>query len=229
MKKQFALSILALCVLLGATQFTFAQDLNIDDFKAGGYQSPQFYGGDSNHSSQNGPLAHILGGNRYTNLDICPTRTCSNNPFHQPSSYQFRPGTGGGLSAFLMKSGFNVPPRVDMEYGLGSPMHADFSGFKNGWIRLNFKGLTENLNFNILLFTNGVFAESGCNLAAVPGDFSIEAPFSRFTDNGIDYSNISAMDFIFQSGSGAFGSMNLLVTSIEVSNTHKVGAISCPF
>jgi hypothetical protein len=35
MKKHRTLSALALCFMFGAAQFTYAQDLNIDDFKAG--------------------------------------------------------------------------------------------------------------------------------------------------------------------------------------------------
>ena len=131
-------------------------------------------------------------------------------------------------SAFLLKSGYYAGPRIDMGYGSGAPMQADFSGYKNGWIRLNFKGLTENLNFNILLFTGGTYAQGGCNISSYAGDFSVEVPFSKFVDNGIDYSNINTMDFIFQSGS-AIGTVDFLVTSIEVSNTAKPGAISCHF
>jgi hypothetical protein len=229
MKKQPILSVLALCFALGAAQFTHAQDLNIDDFRQGAYQSPQFRSGARHVSTQIGSTAHIIGGTRSTNINICATTPCpTKNPFDQPSSYQFRPGTKGGPSAFLLKSGFHVGPRIDMQYGEGGPMQADFSGYKSGWIRLNFKGLAENLNFGILLFTGTTYAQSGCNINAYPGDFSVEAPLSLFHDHGIDYTNINSMDFFFQSGS-AIGGVNFLVTSIEVSNAHKKGAISCFF
>jgi hypothetical protein len=229
MKRQLTLSTLALCVVFGAAQFTHAQDLNIDDFTAGAYQSPQFLSGPTHVSSQNGPTANIIGGTRSTNINICATTPCPiNNPFNQPSSYQFRPGTHGGHSAFLLKSGFYVGPRLDMGYGGGSPMQEDFSSYKNGWIRLNFKGLTENLNFNIQLFTGTTWAQGGCNINTYPGDFSVEVPFAKFIDNGINYANINYMDFIFQSGS-AIGAVSFLVTSIEVSNTHKTGALTCSY
>lgn len=229
MKKQLTLSALALCCVFGAAQFTFAQDLNIDDFKAGVYQSPQFYGGALHPKSQTGLTTHIIGGTRSTNINVCATTPCPvNNPFNQPSSYQFRPGSNTVPSAFLLKSGYYVGPRIDMAYGGGAPMQVDLSGYKSGWIRLNFKALTENLNFNIQLFTGTTYAQGGCNINYYPGDFSVEVPFSKFIDNGIDYSNINTMNFIFQSGS-AIGAVDFLVTSIEVSNTAKPGAISCHY
>jgi len=229
MKKHRTLSALALCFMFGAAQFTHAQDLNIDDFKAGAYQSPQFRSGPTHVSSQSGPTANIIGGTRSTNFDVCATTPCPiNNPFNQPSSYQFRPGTHGGPSAFLLKSGFYVDPRIDVQYGEGPPMQADFSGYKNGWIRLNFKGVAENTIFGVLLFTGTTWAQSGCHVNTYPGDFSVEVPFSLFHDNGINLANINSMDFFFESDS-AIGGVNLLVTSIEVSNTHKTGALTCFF
>jgi len=206
-----------------------AQDLNIDDFTKGAYQSPQFISGPTHASTQTGPTANIIGGTRSTNLYVCATTSCPlDNPFHQPSSYQFRPGAHGVPSAFLLKSGFYVGPRIDVQYGAGAPMQADFSTYKSGWIRLNFKGITENEIFGVLLFTGTTYAQSGCHVNAYPGDFSVEVPFSLFHDNGIDYSNITAMDFFFESDT-VIGGANLLVTSIEVSNTHKTGALTCSF
>lgn len=229
MKKQLTLSALALCFAFGAAQFTHAQDLTIDDFTTGAYQSPQFRSGAIHPSSQNGPPANIIGGNRSTNFNVCATTPCPvENPFNQPSSYQFRPGTKGGPSALLLKSGFYAGPRIDVQYGEGAPMQANFSSFTNGWIRLNFKGVAENTIFGVLLFTGTTWAQSGCHVNAYPGDFSIEVPFSLFHDNGIDLANITTMDFFFESGS-AIGGVNLLVTSIEVSNTHKTGALTCSF
>jgi hypothetical protein len=81
MKKHRTLSALALCFMFGTAQFTHAQDLNIDDFKAGAYQSPQFRGGPTHVSSQNGPTANIIGGTRSTNFDVCATTPC---PHQQP-------------------------------------------------------------------------------------------------------------------------------------------------
>ena len=229
MKSKITLSALALGLALSVAPFTHAQDLNIDDFKVGGYQSPQFYSGSRHLSSQNGSPTHIIGGNRSSNLNVCAATPCPvNNPFNQPSSYQYRPSTNGGPSALLFKSGYYAGPRLDFAYGGGAPMKADFTGYKSGWIRMNFKGLTENLNFGVLLYTGGVYAQSGCNLAAYPGDFSIEIPFSLFHDHGVDLSNINTMDFFFQSGS-PIGGVNLLVTSIEVSNSHKANALTCFF
>jgi len=228
-KKQLTLSALALCFAFGSVQFMHAQDLNIDDFKAGAYQSPQFRNGAAHPSTQTGPVANIIGGTRSSNMNVCATTPCPvENPFNQLSSYQFRPGTNGGPSAFIHKGGYYVGPRVDMGYGSGAPMQANFSSYKNGWIRLNFKGLTENLNFNIQLFTGTTYAQGGCNIIAYPGDFSVEVPFAYFIDNGIDYANINTMNFIFQSSS-PLGAVSFLITSIEVSNTAKSGAISCHY
>src|SRR5512143_1795855 len=148
MKKRIPLTILALSFMLGAAHTAFAQGLTIDDFTKGAYQSPQFRSGAVHGSSQNGPAANIIGGNRSTNFNVCATTPCpTENPFNQPSSYQFRPGAKGVPSAFILKSGFYVGPRIDFGYGYGAPMQANFSAYKNGWIRLNFKGVAENSIF----------------------------------------------------------------------------------
>jgi len=133
------------------------------------------------------------------------------------------------LSAFIQNPGFYVSHRIDMAYGGGAPMHVDLSPYQqNGFIRLNFLGLTENLNFNIQLFTGTVWAQGGCNIGYYPGSFSVELPLSKFVDKGINFADINTMNFIFQSGS-AIGIVSSAITSIEASNTSKPGAISCHY
>ena len=222
MKKQIVFAILALSLFASAAQFALAQDLNIDDFTTGKSAILSFKSG-IHTVTQTGDPSHLIGGTRATTINI------ASNPLNQISTFQFRPDVKNHLSAFVQNPAFYVSHRVDMQYGNGAPMHADLSPyFSNGFIRLNFLGLTENLNFNIQLFTGTVWAQGGCNIGYYPGSFSVELPLSKFDDKGINFADVTYMNFIFQSTSGV-GIVSSAVTSIEVSNVSKPGAISCHF
>jgi len=225
MKKQIQLTILALTFLLCAGQFTHAQDLTIDDFTTGKSPILKYSSGSLNPSTQTGNPSHLIGGTRSTNFNI------ASNPLKQISTFQFRPDVKNNRSAFIHNAAFYANARVDMGYGGGTPMHADFSSYRgdpNGLIRVNFKGLTENLNFNIQLFTGTTWAQGGCNILAYPGEFSMELPLNQFVDNGISFGDINTINVIFQSSS-TIGAIEFAISSIEVSKTPKPGAIPCHF
>ena len=200
-----------------------AQDLTIDDFQTGRSPILKYSSGATNSSIQTGDPSHLIGGTRQVNVNI------AGNPLNQLSTFQFRPDVKHNLSAFIQNPGFYVSHRIDMAYGGGAPMHVDLSPYQqNGFIRLNFLGLTENLNFNIQLFTGTVWAQGGCNIGYYPGPFSVELPLSKFVDKGVNFADINTMNFIFQSGS-AIGIVSSAITSIDASNTSKPGAISCHY
>jgi hypothetical protein len=203
-----------------------AQDLPIDDFSTGNYQSPDFYYGATHDSIQYGAM---MGGSRDTNLNVCPGNTpCPTyNPYHQPSSYSFVPATATTHSTMVQSSGFYVGPRIDMGYGYHAYMNENFTPYK--LIRLNFTGLSQALNFNVQLFTGTSWAQGGCNLAPYSGPFSIELPLSKFiATKGFTLSSVNLVDFIFQNGS-VIGSVGFGITSIELSNAPKTGALSCQY
>ncbi|HTR27273.1 MAG TPA: hypothetical protein VMI10_25105 [Terriglobales bacterium] len=220
MKNNIVRVVLALCV---AAPFAHAQDLTIDDFTTGKSAVLKYKGGATNTGTQTGATAHLIGGTRTTNFNI------ATNPLQQTSTFQFRPDGKHNQSAYIHNVAFLVGSREDMVYGYGAPMHADFSSYSgdpNGLIRVNFLGLTGDLNFNIELFTGTIYAQGGCNITANPAPFSIELPLSTFVDNGINYADINLIDVITQSGS-QIGGIEFAVTSIEVSKTPKPGALPC--
>lgn len=229
MKRQLTLSALALCLTLGAAQFTFAQDKTIDDFTTGTYQSKPLTKGTANRSTQSGTM---LGGSRDTYMGICdPTKKgdcAANNPYNQSSSYGFFQAKGSRVASMVQTAGYLAKPRIDMEYGFQNPMNVDFTGYQK--IRLNFQGLSQPLNFNILLYSGGPYAIGGCNLAPYAGTFSIELPLSLFQQTpGFDLAHVSNIDFIFQDGS-VIGNVGFGVTSIELSNTTASGiVINCHY
>jgi len=219
------LTILALSFMLGAAHTTFAQDLTIDDFTTGKSAILKYKSGSLNGTTQTGDPSHLIGGTRSTNFNI------SSNPLQQISTFQFRPDVRNNQSAFIHNAAFDVATRVDMGYGAGAPMHADFSPYSsdsNGLIRVNFQGLTESLNFNILLFTGTTWAQGGCNIPPLAAAFSVELPLNKFVNNGINFADITAIDAIFQA-SGPIGAVDFAVSSIEVSKTPKPGAVICHF
>jgi hypothetical protein len=230
MRIQTTLTLFA--TLAAATLPAFAQttvDRTIDDFTTGRYQSPAFFSGSSHDNVQYGKM---MGGSRDTNMYICPTTTpCPTyNPYNQPSSYSFSAGSGATYKpAFVQTAGFEVGPRIDMGYGYhGTSMNEDFTPYQK--IRVNFKGLTQTLNFNIQLFTTYWWAQGGCNIPAYAGEFAIELPINKFiTTSGFNISDVTAMDFIFQDGSYIAG-VDFAITSIELTNTTKPGnTISCHY
>jgi hypothetical protein len=211
--------------MLGVAHISFAQDLTIDDFTTGKSPILHFNSGSHNGTTQAGDPSHLIGGTRSTNFNV------SANPLQQISTFQFRPDVKNHLSAFIHNASFYAGPRVDMGYGSGAPMHADFSSYRSdphGLIRVNFLGLTENLNFNIQLYTGTTWAQGGCNISAYPGAFSVELPLDKFDDKGINYADVNYINVIFQSSS-PIGAIEFAVTSVEVSKTPKPGAVDCHF
>ena len=223
--RNLMLSTLFVLLATGATA-AVAQDLTIDDFSTGNYQSPDYYYGATHGSTQYGAM---MGGSRDTNLNVCPgTTTCPTyNPYHQPSSYSFVPATATTKAAMAQSAGFYVGPRIDMGYGGHAYLNENFTPYQV--IRLNFTGLSQALNFNVQLFTGSSWAQGGCNLASDSGPFSIELPLNKFiVTKGFTLSSVNYLNFIFQNGS-VIGDVGFGITSIELSNTNKPGAISCHY
>lgn len=204
-------------------------DLTIDDFSTGQYQSPHYYYGQSHDIVVYGSM---LGFSRDTNMNVCAgTTPCpASNPYNQPSSYGFFPATATTKPAFVQTAGYGTGPRIDMGYGFHGAMHENLTQFQK--IRLNFKGLSQPLNFNILLYSGGgsYYAIGGCNLAPLNRDFAIELPLNLFSaGKGFSFSDVSYMDFIFQDGS-VIGNVGFAITSIELTNNTKPGTtIPCHY
>jgi hypothetical protein len=219
-RRVVSLFILLTAVVAGAV----AQDKTIDDFTTGAYQSPSYKNG-SHTSIQSGSM---MGGSRDTGMSICDTtvkgQCAAINPYSQPSSYGFFPAKGSRAASMVQTAGYYAPPRIDMGYGFQSPMDENFGAYQK--IRINFSGLSQPLNFNILLFTGTAHAQGGCNLPAYSGPFSAELPLSLFAvqSESFDFAHVTAADVIFQSGS-VIGNVGFGVTSIELTNTTKSGIV----
>jgi hypothetical protein len=222
MKFRYAMFVALLIAAIAAT--AGAQDLTIDDFTTGHYQSPGYTSGLIHRNIQTGSM---MGGSRDTNMWICDTNKKGEcalaNPYHQASSYGFLPAKGGQPAAMVQTGGYFAGPRIDMGYGYQTSLNADFTPYQK--IRVNFTGLTEGLNFNIQPHTGGPYAQGGCNLPAYAGKFSVELPLSKFVQTqGFSFADVTYMDVIFQSGS-AIGTVSFGITSIELSNTTKSGIV----
>jgi hypothetical protein len=218
-------SVVSLLVCLTAMVFgAVAQDKTIDDFTTGAYQSPSYKNG-SHQSIQAGSM---IGGSRVTGMSICDTtvkgQCAAFNPYSQASSYGFFPAKGSRVASMVQTAGYYAPPRIDMGYGFQAAMDENFGAYQK--IRINFSGLSQPLNFNILLFTGTAHAQGGCNMPAYPGSFSAELPLSLFIvqSQTFDFAHVTAADVIFQSGS-TIGNVSFGVTSIELTNTTKSGIV----
>ena len=213
------------CALLAAAAGAHAASLVIDDFSTGPYQSKIVKKG-SESGSQVGTM---VGGLRSTGLSLCATGCAVANPYQQPSEYRIGANQSDAHQhALVQTAGFDTAPRLDMDYGYGAPMNADFSAYDR--VRLNFIGLSETLNFNLLMYTGAGRGQNGCNLLQHNGPFSIELPYSGFVmaNGGFVAGDITFLQFIFQAG-GAPGAVGYGLASIEVSDTPQAGAIVCSF
>jgi hypothetical protein len=219
MRIQYAVSVVLFLAAVVAS--AVAQDKIIDDFSTGPYQSPTFKSGTKHSSIQTGSM---MGGTRGTNMSICAKALCpSQNPYNQGSSYGYFPANSNRPATMVQTAGYDSFPRIDMGYGGGSPMNEDFSGYQK--IRVNFKGLTQPLNFNIQLFTGTAHVAGGCNMAAYPGEFSAELPLNKFTQNpGFSFAAVTSINVVFQSSS-VIGGVDFAITSFELSNTTKSGLV----
>lgn len=220
MKSRIAAS--AVLFLIAMSTTVLAQDLTIDDFSTGHYQSPGYKSGAKHRSVQTGSM---MGGSRDTNFFVCtnPADCAGRNPYNQASSYGFLPANGGQPAAMVQTGGYFVGPRIDMGYGYQTPLNADFTGYQK--IRVNFSGLSQPLNFNIQPHTGGPYAQGGCNIPAYAGSFAVELPLDKFIQTqGFSFADVTYMDVIFQDGS-VIGSVSFGITSIELSNTTKSGIV----
>ena len=152
MKSRFAA--LAVLFLAAVAANAVAQDLTIDNFLTGNYQSGGYKSGTTNTSTQSGSM---IGGSRETNMFVCDTTKkgdcASRNPYKQASSYGFLPARGGQPASMVQTGGYFSGPRIDLYYGLQTPLNADFTPYQK--IRVSFTGLSQPLNFNIQPHTGG--------------------------------------------------------------------------
>ena len=127
--------------LTAAAVTAAAQNLAIDDFTTGAYQSPAYYSGSSNPSTQTGSM---MGRSRSTNMNVCVSAYCSTqNPYNQPSTYGFFAKTATQPAAMVQTAGYYASPRIDMGYGFGSHMDEPFQGYQK--IRLTARGRTSKI------------------------------------------------------------------------------------
>jgi hypothetical protein len=207
---RFAKLAMAILAILTISQLAVAQ-LVLDDFSTGKYQKTLKSGTDANTQS-----GSMIGGNRATSFFVCPPGPCgSYNVFAQPGSFQVRPKTKSSPSALIQSAGYKASPRLDVFYGSTAPLNLDLSSQYDRF-RLSFDGSDLSVNFNILVWTGGLYSQTGCNIDPSITSFTIDFPFANFTPGqgtpGADFSNLTLMDFIFQSDS-AIGGNSWAVTS----------------
>jgi hypothetical protein len=138
----------------------------------------------------------------------------TNNPYTQPVQVQVVTDPGNSTPPALVWSvGYGNVDRIDLDYGPDGPS-APSSINLNAYdrIRVVFGGLTSDLNFSLTATqsSNNQGTVCGANLLPTANQFTVDFPFSQYRLNGseMNFSEINALDFIFQGGS------NLAVTGI---------------
>ena len=203
--------VLVIAAALAAPRLAVSQ-LMLDNFSTGAYHKQLVSGTDLNLQS-----GSMIGGNRETVFFVCLPPCGLSNPFAQPTSFQIRPGTKIAPPALIHSAGYKVGPRLDVQYGSTAPLNLNLSATYDR-IRVTFDASDLFVNFNILVFTGGLYSQLGCNLAAGTNPFTVDYPFASFTPgsgtSGADFSNLTVIDFIFQTSS-AIGANDWAVTSFQ--------------
>jgi hypothetical protein len=214
-------------LVLAATAGALAQsDVAIDSFTTGHYQSPAYLSGIYT-STQHGSM---LGGSRTSTLALCNFFTVcgSENAYNLPSSFGVFAKNGDHPSGLQESAGFGTQSELDLEYGIGGDLNANFSGYDR--IRVNFLALTGKLTADALLETNGgidSYAENSCNLGYSDTAFSVEFPFDQFiASTGFDLDHVKFVAFTLNDTSKV-GGVGYAIASIELSNHGAKGAIVC--
>ena len=199
--KRAAFTVMAILLIAAVT---YAQsELVLDDFTTGKTKATLKSG--TEEDFQNGSM---IGGARRTNFIVAAST------FDQPASFEIP--KGGPL---LHNAGIKVFTRLEVSYGVdtktgeNAPLGLNLSSYDR--FRVNFDSNDLVLNFNILVFgANGGISQSGVNHIPNITATNVDFLFSSFTSNATpaDFSNISFIVLIFQSGS-AIGANDFAVTS----------------
>lgn len=222
MDTRVATALLGIAVLASFPGSARAGSLVLDDFTTGAY-AKRLHCGD--HSAfRNGTM---VGGVRNTFFFV----PCDGgaNPFDQTASLEI---LKDGPLAF--GAGIRVFHRVEVLYGFdkGSafdPLNLDLSGFDR--LRVKFDSSDLVLNFNVVVFMQDGTSrvQAGCNLEPGTLPFDVDLRFAEdfVTQAGTpDWSDVDAIDIIFQSGS-AIGANDYAVTALSATDEADPGARFC--
>ncbi|MGA8438349.1 MAG: hypothetical protein WB762_14355 [Candidatus Sulfotelmatobacter sp.] len=207
---------LAASVVIAIAQFAVAQ-LVLDDFSTGAYQKTLTSGADTNIQ-----YGSMVGDSRETTLNMCPPAQCNAHglAFNQPTSFQIKGKTKSAPAALVYSSGYKTDGYLGVFYGKSTPLNLDLASSYDR-IRLNFDGADEFVNFDIVVYTNGLYSASGCNLAdrTYGKPFSVDFPFTDFTPGngvaGADFRDLTQIALLFADSEGPHGGEDFAVTSVE--------------
>jgi hypothetical protein len=207
---------LAASVMIAISQFAVAQ-LVLDDFSTGPYQKTLISGADTNIQ-----YGSMVGDSRETTLNVCPPAQCNGHGrgFNQPASFQIEGKTKSARAALVYSSGYKTDGYLDVFYGKSTPLNLDLASSYDR-IRLNFDGAEESVNFTIVVYTNGLYSASGCNLAdhTYGKPFSVDFPFADFMPangaEGADFRDLTQITLLFANSEGPHGGEDFAVTSVE--------------
>jgi hypothetical protein len=190
--------------------------------------------------SQDGSM---VGDSRETALNVCPPEQCNPRPqvvsqdgnaggFKQSVSFHIMGKTKSSPAALVYSSGYKTDGYLDVFYGKSTPLNLDLASTYDR-IRLNFDG-AQFVNFNIVIYTNGLYSASGCNLADHTDGkpFSVDFPFADFTPGkgtaGADFRNLTQIALLFANSEGRHSSEDFAVTSVQAIPTGVPAAdITC--
>jgi hypothetical protein len=154
---------------------------------------------------------NIIGGTRAYQLNV---PTAGNNPYSQRIEVEVLPTPGNGLPpTFVWSVGYGGLARIDLAYGTGASKLVNLSGYDR--IRVMFSGTSGQVDFDLVAIAGAKSLNTSCSLGVTPfaGPFALDVPLSAFRPQGLDFSDVTLLDFVLQSVGLGFGA-DLGITGI---------------
>ena len=221
METRVATALLGIAVLASFPGSARADSVILDDFTTGAYSKSLHCG---EHSAfRNGTM---IGGVRNTFFQV----PCGDgaNPFDQTASLEI---LKDGPLAF--GAGIRVFHRVEVLYGFDkggfTPLNLDLTGFDRLRVKFDSNDLVLNFNVVVLMQDGTSRVQAACNLQPGTLPFNVDLRFAEdfATQTGTpDWSDVDAVDIIFQSGS-AIGANDYAVTAFNATDEADPGARFC--
>lgn len=203
-------------------------DVNIDDFSSG--MMPRIQTGCN--IQQNTVNANVPGGGRRVSLVVAPAY-CNDQRYISSSLEKGQP--------LVVSNDYGIGSRMVLRYGINkekqlAPMNLNLvENEKPNNLNVTFTGgITNPLNFNVVIYMKDTRARSQCGLSInsnAGNDFNVSLPLDKFVYpkelEAPDYKNVDYIDIIVQSEKTNFAIKSIKATSQPIPNSITVTGAKC--
>lgn len=204
-------------------------DVNIDDFSSGIMSRIQT----GCNVQQNTVNANVPGGGRRVSVVVAPTN-CNKQRYISSSLEKDQP--------LVVNNDYGISTRMELRYGVNetkksAPMNLNLvENGKPDYLNIAFTGgITNPLNFNVVVYMKDGRARSSCGLNVgnkeVGNDFNIALPLDKFIYprelEVPDYKDVDYIDIIVQSEKTNFAVKSVNSTNKFIPNSIIINTAKC--